>query len=89
MRDPTVSPDIAAIRRNTKMNATFYDRRTFLATGLSAAVGLALRPALRESPQDLASLTASQASELLRRNAVASVGLTQAYLSRIEKYTPP
>jgi aspartyl-tRNA(Asn)/glutamyl-tRNA(Gln) amidotransferase subunit A len=69
------------------MNATSYDRRSFLATGLSAAVGLTLRSAPRE-PQDLANLTASQASALLRRNATSSVELTQACLARIEKYNP-
>jgi aspartyl-tRNA(Asn)/glutamyl-tRNA(Gln) amidotransferase subunit A len=70
------------------MHATSYDRRSFLATGLSAAVGLALAPALRESPQDLAGLTASRASELLRRNALSSVELVQVYLRRIEEYNP-
>src|ERR1043165_4980121 len=70
------------------MHATSYDRRSFLATGLSAAVGLALAPSLRESPQDLAGLTASRASELLRRNALSSVELVQVYLRRIEEYNP-
>src|SRR5690242_17833423 len=84
-------PPSASVRRSragVKMHATSYDRRSFLATGLSAAVGLALAPALRESPQDLAGLTASRASELLRRNALSSVELVQAYLRRIEEYTP-
>jgi aspartyl-tRNA(Asn)/glutamyl-tRNA(Gln) amidotransferase subunit A len=69
------------------MNATSYDRRNFLATSMSAAVGLALQPAFGES-QDLAGLTVRKASELLRRKTASSVELTQACLKRIEMYNP-
>ena len=36
----------------------------------------------------MAGLTASRASELLRRNALSSVELVQVYLRRIEEYNP-
>lgn len=67
------------------MSATSHDRRSFLAVGMSAAVGLALQPAFGES-QDLAGLTLRKASELLRKKAASSVDLTQACLKRIEMY---
>jgi aspartyl-tRNA(Asn)/glutamyl-tRNA(Gln) amidotransferase subunit A len=62
-----------------------HDRRSFLAAGISAAVGLALQPALGAS-QDLADLTLKKASELLRSKAASSVDLTQACLERIETH---
>ena len=66
-----------------------YDRRGFLASGLHAALGMSLQPALAASPQrDLTRLTLTEASELLRRRAVSAVELTQACLDRIEKYNP-
>lgn len=67
------------------MTAYSHDRRTFLAAGISAAVGLALRPALGQS-QDLAGLTLKKASELLRSKTASAVELTQACLKRIETY---
>jgi aspartyl-tRNA(Asn)/glutamyl-tRNA(Gln) amidotransferase subunit A len=67
------------------MMADGHDRRAFLAAGMSAVVGLALRPASGES-QDVARLTLRKASELLRRKAASSVDLTQACLRRIETY---
>src|ERR1700694_3275174 len=63
------------------------DRRNFLAAGMSAAGGLALKPALGQSP-DLAGLTIKQASELLRSKAASPVDLTQACLKRIDQYNP-
>lgn len=66
-----------------------YDRRSFLAGGVGAALGMSLQPALAASPQrDLTRLTLAEASELLRRRAVSAVELTQACLDRIEKYNP-
>ena len=63
------------------------DRRKFLAAGMSAAAGLARKPALGQS-QDLAGLTIKQASELLRSKGASPVDLTQACLKRIEQYNP-
>jgi hypothetical protein len=69
------------------MTVSSPDRRTFLAAGISAAVGLALRPAAGQS-QDLASLTLGQVSVLLRSRSVSSVALTEACLERIARYNP-
>ncbi len=69
------------------MTAYSYDRRSFLAAGISAVVGFALRPALAQSG-DLAGLTLKKASELLRSKAASAVELTQACLKRIETYNP-
>jgi aspartyl-tRNA(Asn)/glutamyl-tRNA(Gln) amidotransferase subunit A len=63
------------------------DRRAFLVAGTSAVVGFALRPAFGQS-QDLAGLTLTRASELLRRKAVSAVDLTQACLARITTFNP-
>jgi aspartyl-tRNA(Asn)/glutamyl-tRNA(Gln) amidotransferase subunit A len=57
------------------------NRRGFL----TAAAGLALKPALAAS-QDLSALTLKQASELLRSKTASPVDLTQACLKRIERY---
>jgi hypothetical protein len=62
-----------------------HDRRSFLAAGISAAIGFALKPALGTS-QDLTGLTLKKASELLRSKAVSPVDLTQACLKQIEMY---
>jgi aspartyl-tRNA(Asn)/glutamyl-tRNA(Gln) amidotransferase subunit A len=69
------------------VTASAYNRRSFLATGISAAAGLALGPLLAES-RDLTGLTIKKASDLLRRKAVSAVELTQACLQRIETYDP-
>ena len=69
------------------MTMCSYDRRTFLAVGIGAAAGLALRPAVAQS-QDVAALTLKEASEQLRRRAVSAVELTQACLKRIEAHNP-
>src|SRR5712691_6771789 len=63
------------------------DRRKFLAAGMSAAAGLARKPALGQS-QDLAGMTIKQASELLRSKGASPVDLTQACLKRIDQYNP-
>jgi aspartyl-tRNA(Asn)/glutamyl-tRNA(Gln) amidotransferase subunit A len=64
------------------MTAHAHDRRAFLVAGTSAVVGLALQPVLGQS-QDLAGLTLTKASELLRSKAVSAVDLTQACVDRI------
>ena len=61
------------------------DRRTFLAAGLGAAVGLAVRPHLSQS-SDVAGLTLASASRLLRTKGASAVELTRACLGRIETY---
>src|SRR5271166_2342119 len=61
-------------------------RRSFLATGIGAAVS-AFTPAFADS-QDLTALTLKKASELLRSKGASPVELTQACLKRIEKYNP-
>ncbi len=62
-----------------------HNRRSFLVAATTAAVGLALKRALGES-QDLAALTLTRASELLRSKAASPVDLTRACLERIERY---
>jgi aspartyl-tRNA(Asn)/glutamyl-tRNA(Gln) amidotransferase subunit A len=64
-----------------------FERRTFLVAGTSAMVGLVLQPAYGQS-QDLAGLTLTKASDLLRRRAVSAVELTQACIDRIAKFNP-
>jgi len=59
-------------------------RRAFLAAGAAAAYG-AMNPVWGQS-QDLAALTLTQASELIRRKTVSPVELTEACLKRIERY---
>ena len=66
------------------MQAHPHSRRSFLVAATTAAVGLALKPALGES-QDLAALTLKQASDLLRSKAASPVDLTRACLKRIER----
>lgn len=58
-------------------------RRAFLAAAATAAAG----PALAKS-KDLAALTLKQASDLVRSKSVSPVELTEACLSRIERYNP-
>ena len=65
---------------------THCSRREFVATGLGAAVWSTL-PAFGQS-HDLASLTVKQASDLLRRRDVSPVELTQACLTRIDRFNP-
>jgi len=66
-----------------------HDRRDFLASGISVALAMSLRPAVATPPQsDLTRLTLGDASELLRRRAVSAVELTQASLDQIEKSNP-
>src|SRR5260370_32586494 len=69
------------------MKPYLQNRRTFVAAGMSAAGGLALKPALGQS-QDLAGLTLKKASELLRSKAASPLDLTQACLKRIDQYNP-
>jgi aspartyl-tRNA(Asn)/glutamyl-tRNA(Gln) amidotransferase subunit A len=69
----------------TPMTAHPHDRRTFLAAGMSAAVGFALRPVAAQS-QDLSGSTLKKASDLLRSKTASAVELTQACLKRIETY---
>ena len=69
------------------MTMCSYDRRTFLAVGIGAAAGVALRPLMAQA-QDVAALTLKEASEQLRRRAVSAVELTQACLERIETHNP-
>jgi aspartyl-tRNA(Asn)/glutamyl-tRNA(Gln) amidotransferase subunit A len=71
------------------VQSRLYDRRSFLAGGISTALGASLQPALAASGQtELTRLTLTEASELLRRRTVSAVELTQACLDRIEKYNP-
>ena len=69
-------------------NPELYDRRRFLATGLSAAIALSLKPEtftpVARSSADLADLTLKQAANLLRTRKVSAVELTQACLARID-----
>jgi aspartyl-tRNA(Asn)/glutamyl-tRNA(Gln) amidotransferase subunit A len=67
------------------MKPYLHDRRSFLASGIGMATGLALKPAPGAS-QDVTGLTLRKASELLRNKAVSPVDLTQACLKRIETY---
>ena len=59
-------------------------RREFVLTGLAAAVALA-SPASAQ-PRDLTTLTLRQASDLVRRKRVSAVELTEACLTRIDRY---
>jgi aspartyl-tRNA(Asn)/glutamyl-tRNA(Gln) amidotransferase subunit A len=61
------------------------DRRTFLATSVSAVMGLSLRSSGAQAA-DPATLTLTKASELLRAKVVSSVELTRACLARIERF---
>ena len=61
-------------------------RREFVAAGLGAAAWSAL-PAFGV-PQDFASLTLKQASDLLRRRDASPVDLTQACLKQIDQHNP-
>src|SRR6516162_6730275 len=63
-----------------------FSRRAFLATGIGE-VALASDSG-RGNPPDLAALTLTKASELVRRKTVSPVELTQACLKRIEQYHP-
>jgi aspartyl-tRNA(Asn)/glutamyl-tRNA(Gln) amidotransferase subunit A len=65
---------------------THFSRREFVAMGVGVAASSAL-PAFAAS-QDLATLTLKQASDLIRRREASPVDLTQACLSRIDKYNP-
>src|SRR6202521_6365260 len=69
------------------MKPYLQNRRNFLAAGMSAAAGAALKSARGQS-QDLAGLTIKQASELLRSKAASPLDLTQACLKRIDQYCP-
>src|SRR5437764_10134611 len=69
----------AEVCSRANMKAPSFDRRTFLAAGINAAVGLAIRPAVGQSP-DLAGLTLKNALELLRSKGASSVELTRACL---------
>jgi aspartyl-tRNA(Asn)/glutamyl-tRNA(Gln) amidotransferase subunit A len=60
------------------------DRRTFLAAGASAVIGLSLRSSAAPAI-DPATLTLTRASALLRAKTVSSVELTRACLARIER----
>lgn len=76
--------------------STLTNRRNFIQTtaGMAAALSwipsasarpMSLAPAV---PSELTSLTLRQASDLLKKKEVTSLALTQACLSRIEKYQP-
>src|SRR6202521_3537581 len=69
------------------MKPYLQNRRNFLAAGMSAAAGAALKSARGQS-QDLAGLTIKQASELLRSKAASPLDLTEACLKRIDHYNP-
>jgi aspartyl-tRNA(Asn)/glutamyl-tRNA(Gln) amidotransferase subunit A len=69
------------------MQPLLHSRRSFLVTAATAAVGLALKPALGDS-HDVASLTLKQASDLLRRKTASPVDLAETCLKRIETYNP-
>jgi aspartyl-tRNA(Asn)/glutamyl-tRNA(Gln) amidotransferase subunit A len=69
------------------MKPYLQNRRSFLAAGISATGGLALKPALGQS-QDLAGLTLKKAAELLRSKAASPLDLTEACLKRIDQYNP-
>jgi hypothetical protein len=56
------------------MKACSHDPRAFLAAGISAAIGLAARPAVGQS-QDLTGLTRKKGSDLLRSKATSAVDL--------------
>jgi aspartyl-tRNA(Asn)/glutamyl-tRNA(Gln) amidotransferase subunit A len=58
-------------------------RREFVLTSLAAAAGSTLGAA--GLPQDLATLTVKQASELVRRKDVSPLQLTEACLARIDR----
>ena len=60
-------------------------RREFLMTGLGAVA--AAVPVFGQ-PQDLATLTLKQASDLIRRRTVSAVELTSACMTRIDAYNP-
>ena len=60
-------------------------RRDFLATGAAAAAAVAFAPVL-DGAQDLAGLSLKQAADLLRSRAASPVELTQACLTRIDRY---
>ncbi|GAC1514327.1 MAG: amidase [Gemmatimonadaceae bacterium] len=77
--------DIRVTHVKEQMTEDFYDRRRFLATSVSAAIGLTLRSASGDG-DDLAGLTLKKASELLRSKAVSAVDLTHACLRRIETH---
>ena len=64
----------------------YLSRREFVAMSLGVAASATL-PALAASP-DLAALTLKQAADLIRRREVSPVELTQACLTRIDKYNP-
>ena len=63
-------------------------RREFLQAGIGTAMGLG--STLQGSPQrkDLAFLTISELSELIRTRKVSPVEITQTILERIEKLRP-
>jgi aspartyl-tRNA(Asn)/glutamyl-tRNA(Gln) amidotransferase subunit A len=63
-----------------------HSRRGFLAAGIGAATW-ASKPVFG-APQDLASLTLRQASQMVRAKAVSPVELTQACLQRVQRYNP-
>ena len=66
-----------------EMRSAHHSRRSFLAG--AAAAGLTLKTAFG-TPQDPASMTLKEASELLRRKAASPVELTQACLDRIHRH---
>ena len=63
---------------------SYLSRRQFIEAGMVAAASAI--PTLGATPSDLATLTLRQASEILRRREASPVELTQACLSRIDKY---
>jgi aspartyl-tRNA(Asn)/glutamyl-tRNA(Gln) amidotransferase subunit A len=69
------------------MQPHLHSRRSFLVSATTAAIGLTVKGTSGE-PQDLASLTLNEASEMLRRKVASPVGLTEACLKRVETYNP-
>src|SRR5688500_3860181 len=72
---------------------TSHNRRTFLQTAgvalaASLAPGLATAQTPRRSEDDLAWLTLSEASDLVRRRRISSAELTSACLARIARLNP-
>jgi aspartyl-tRNA(Asn)/glutamyl-tRNA(Gln) amidotransferase subunit A len=64
---------------------SYLSRREFIEAGIAAVASSAI-PVLGATTSDLATLTLKQASEVLRRREASPVELTQACLSRIDKY---
>src|SRR5215510_8942803 len=64
---------------------SYLSRREFVAASMAAATWSTM-PLLGAAPSDLAAVTLKQATDLLRRREASPVELTQACLSRIDKY---